>query len=437
MFDSRPSRAIAFWVIATLAFTANVVVAATTVRLTTAGHLTSSEYRVGLAASVFDLGSLAAILLAVGIRRLHAQPRTTIALACAIVVCLVAAVLSIILFALHLNSPSAKASVGLLKAGLAFWAVLLCSETVLYAYLAWPQSGRAETLEAADDSELGSSPARSAKAKSIHLAFVRSSPPRMTRTTSDFYDGDAPLPSPLFRSSWRNSMDQVIRPMTSRTRLIRRSFMSSDARSSHSVRPPSTDTTRQYDGFEFWDTSTVEANTDDLVPPMPPLSRKESRTRLEPIPGSRPVSPAKPLDGPFLESTLPEHLQLPESPLHSPSIAETSSIHEYPLNRRPSTTQAHIHPLFRPESPFPPPLPTPGTVITASPLAGQVVSPEHAFNWTVHSSQTWRPGSSTPGSPTASRSGSVRSLALQSAGLSSPDALPKSPLAGSADSLPG
>lgn len=232
-------------------------------------------------------------------------------------------------------------------------------------------------------------------------------------------------------------MDQIVRPMTSRTRLIRRSFMSSDARSSYSARPPSAETTRQYDGFELWDTSAVEADSDDLVPPMPPLSRKESRTRLEPIPGSRPVSPAKPLDGPFMETALPENLPLPESPLHSPSIGETSSLHEYPSARRPSHAQSHIHPLFRPESPFPPPLPTPGTVITASPLAGQVVSPEHAFNWTVHSSQTWRPGSSTLGSPTASRSGSVRSLALQSPGLSSPDALPKSALAESADVLPG
>ncbi|KAK0317186.1 hypothetical protein LTR82_011787 [Friedmanniomyces endolithicus] len=212
--------------------------------------------------------------------------------------------------------------------------------------------------------------------------------------------------------------------MTSKTRLLRHSLLPSDARSYRSGRPTSLDTIRQHDGFETWDTSAVEP-----VPELRSLPPSHHHPRLETIPGSRPVSPAKALDGPFPS---PAQTPLPDSPTAptaqtAPSADFPTStlhdLHELPPLRRPSTHESHIHPLFRSESPNPPPLPSPGTVVTASPLAGQVVSPQHAMGWTLHSTQVWRPGS---------RAGSVRSLGLQAAASSSSpspvEPLPSSPL---------
>ncbi|KAI7092021.1 hypothetical protein KC356_g48 [Hortaea werneckii] len=104
--------------------------------------------------------------------------------------------------------------------------------------------------------------------------------------------------------------------------------------------------------------------------------------RLEPIPGSRPVSPAKPLDGPFPE-TSPEETPLPESPIQSVVSSpwtQRASSDELPPLRRPSTHGSQVHPLFRAESPMPPPLHSPGTVITASPYAGQIIGRDHAMS---------------------------------------------------------
>lgn len=72
----------------------------------------------------------------------------------------------------------------------------------------------------------------------------------------------------------------------------------------------------------------------DLQPP-PPAARQRSRS-FSPV-GAR----------------LP---QRPESPMGS-------------------TDELHIHPLFRSDSPTPPPAATPGTVVTASPDAGKVIAP--------------------------------------------------------------
>jgi hypothetical protein len=39
----------------------------------------------------------------------------------------------------------------------------------------------------------------------------------------------------------------------------------------------------------------------------------------------------------------------------------------------PATSESHIHPLFRTDSPVPPPSATPGTVVTASPYSGHLI----------------------------------------------------------------
>ncbi|KAK5107115.1 hypothetical protein LTR62_001705 [Meristemomyces frigidus] len=219
--------------------------------------------------------------------------------------------------------------------------------------------------------------------------------------------------------------------MTSKTRLLRNSFLSSTG-SFHSLRAHSTESTRQPDGFETWVTTSAALGAmEEGISLARPLTHKDSKSRLETIPGSRPASPAKILNGPFTIPAAAHETSSPDSRAHSPStVDETSSIPHNPSTK-------YIHPLFRPESPFAPPLPSPGTNITASPLAGQIVSPEHAFNWTVQSAQTWRP-SSPLNSPAVSRRGSVGSLVLQSStGPVGGTALPRSPLSGDGEAFPG
>jgi hypothetical protein len=178
----------------------------------------------------------------------------------------------------------------------------------------------------------------------------------------------AGLPSPTFSArsspslkSWRGSLQQVVRPVTSRTKLLNRPPLTRDTQSLYSD-ANSIDTVSQSDGFEAWDTSSVSIPPKDAVPPFAP----SRGTALEPIPGSRPASPARALDGPFLldPETSPV-LPLSPPPKLLPDTSRPPS---------PAVSEAHIHPLFRTESPVPPPeVLTPGTNVLASPLSTQMI----------------------------------------------------------------
>ena len=162
-------------------------------------------------------------------------------------------------------------------------------------------------------------------------------------------------------SSLRSSLSVVVRPVTSRTRLItRQNSFPRDSKSS-SLDISLRDRTSQDDGFDTWDTSGVGSHIRETVlQSSPPTMRGPG---LETIPGSRSPSPAKALDGPY---NLPSP---PQSPTH---FSRPSS------SRRQRSASAsnedHIHPLFRTSSPTPPPTATPGTRITATPLAGQLMN---------------------------------------------------------------
>ncbi|OCK85301.1 hypothetical protein K432DRAFT_413399 [Lepidopterella palustris CBS 459.81] len=179
----------------------------------------------------------------------------------------------------------------------------------------------------------------------------------------------ASLPSPTFSTtssqslrSWRESLQQIVRPVTSRTKLIaRHSSLGRDSKSIHSD-AQSIDITTLPDGFDTWDTSSVDPQVRDAV-----MQSVPSRGRvLETIPGSRPASPARALDGPF---------PFPSSGRQSPALSLPPKIYsDSSRPPSPALSEAHIHPLFRTDSPTPPPAATPGTVVTASPLSGQVIS---------------------------------------------------------------
>lgn len=159
-------------------------------------------------------------------------------------------------------------------------------------------------------------------------------------------------------------------------------------------------------------------------------SRPGSRPKLETIPGSptthsRPLSPTQVLDGPFVEEPSPTDLTSigpPFLPVQTASVIDViapQQLLQSVIDGRPGTPeQALIHPLFRTESPGPKPLASPGTVITASPYAGQTVDPALAVILTRS------PHSSAPSSPVLS---AVRSRACSLGRAASTVSLP-SPL---------
>ena len=174
----------------------------------------------------------------------------------------------------------------------------------------------------------------------------------------------AALPSPTMSArssqslkSWRDSLQQAVRPVTSRSKLVNRPSFNRDTRSVHS---DGLSVKSQADAFDSWE---VDAQSRDAAAQLAAQSiLVPSRgTALEPIPGSRPASPARALNGPF---PMTDPIQeLPPPPKLALDTSRPSS----------SASEAHIHPLFRSESPIPPPEATPGTSIIASPLANQPI----------------------------------------------------------------
>lgn len=178
---------------------------------------------------------------------------------------------------------------------------------------------------------------------------------------------------------------KVIRPVTSRTKLLFHNSL---------VLPE----TNSASGSEL---SVRLSERSDTPEPCRSISKKKSLPRkfltsqLETIPGSRSASPANALNGLFSGHW--------NTPVESPTVQSPTSpsgsfkkLMRSPSRRQSNADQSHIHSLFRRDSPTPPPVALPGTVITASPHAGQVVSREQqrAFSprrW--HSSEIERPQS--------------------------------------------
>lgn len=186
-------------------------------------------------------------------------------------------------------------------------------------------------------------------------------------------------------SSLRLSLTQIVRPISSKTRLVtHRGF----------YRSPSIDSgmgekdVPGEDAFDSWyiDPEVQQGLPFTFVPPPPPTSSSTANSPrgsgsgrfLETIPASptasRSPSPGFPLD---LEPPRTRRRSRSASParsnrsvLHKSRAESPSSIHSH----QSFNTESHIHPLFRTDSPEPPPNTTPGTVVTAAPGAGQLIS---------------------------------------------------------------
>ncbi|CAD0092873.1 unnamed protein product [Aureobasidium vineae] len=199
------------------------------------------------------------------------------------------------------------------------------------------------------------------KTQALSLDTLSPYAPSFNRPMSTFSDASEEQSTGI-KSSVRNSVQQF----------LRKGSKSPRKQSKETVRSDSISERRPSDGFETWSVApnptTVEA-TDALT-----ALRVAQPHRLETIPGSRPVSPAHPLDGPFPEACEEDEEadEVPESPDFPPFAP---SLHRRPSHQQMNQDQTHIHPLFRSDSPLPSPAASPGTIITSSPFAGQVVSP--------------------------------------------------------------
>ncbi|OCL14560.1 hypothetical protein AOQ84DRAFT_22589 [Glonium stellatum] len=251
---------------------------------------------------------------------------------------------------------------GQLAAKFAIWALAAVSQVTFYSSALISNQPSQESRRAIRAAEPGDG----------MISEVReTTPPTSLQILTPAYTQKSSLgslPSPTFSTtssqslkSWRESLQQVVRPVTSRTRLIGRHSYARESKSSHSD-VQSIDLASQPDGFDTWDTSSVDSQARDTIMQSAPCRG----TILETIPGSRPPSPAHALDGPF---------PLPASGRNSPALSLPPKIYaDSSRPPSPALSEAHIHPLFRTDSPTPPPAATPGTVVTASPLSGQVIT---------------------------------------------------------------
>lgn len=179
-------------------------------------------------------------------------------------------------------------------------------------------------------------------------------------------------------SSFRSSMSHFVRPISSKTRLLSSSQRSSCRQSSldsSTFRERCSSVTTE-DGFDSWDTSAVDPrNRQTVLETSSPVIGRF----LETIPASpttsRSPSPGTPLD-----------LEPPKARGRSCSYSAAASVHSLQppvFTEHQSVSESHIHPLFRSDSPIPPPAATPGTVVTAAPNAGQVISDRQSIR-TLH-----------------------------------------------------
>lgn len=365
-------------------------------------------FPLAVTASVFEIFALFTLVAAVGLfLRRVSRSLIMVAWLPGVAFCFVGTLLTLV--SLGLTIHYAKENVvrvsvqsnarDLAVAGLTITVLGMFPNAAFYV-LIWPHTKQHDTsIEARADRP---SPEQSEKHRSmaVHLAALSPAKSNFFKPGSESnVHSHTGRNGPIGASS-KSAARQGLQPMSSRTRLLLgASFASRDSRSTHSGADSSAMSapSRTNSDFENWDTSAVEALDNPFA----------QRTLLEPIPGSRPASPARPLDGPFGELVGPEETPLPESPIHAPPSDGGTSLRNF---RRPSEyDDTYYHPLFRlrPESPAPP-LTSPGTVITASPFAGQIVSPDLVAPRILHSAASSRPAS--PGIPVRSHAGSVKSF---------------------------
>ncbi|QSZ30639.1 hypothetical protein DSL72_000197 [Monilinia vaccinii-corymbosi] len=170
-------------------------------------------------------------------------------------------------------------------------------------------------------------------------------------------------------SSFRSSISNVVRPITSKTRLIH-----SNNQRNNNFRAPSIDSNYREtiasteDDFDSWNTSGVDAQSRQIIESASPHPPRFLETIPASPTGSRSPSPGFSLD------------LRPPKPARSRSYSPAGSMRSERSVYRAragamspeSINEEHIHPLFRTDSPGPAPAATAETIITAAPGAGSI-----------------------------------------------------------------
>lgn len=243
--------------------------------------------------------------------------------------------------------------------------------------------------------------------------------PDTRRTTLSFLSQDNTLATPPRtpttprpKSSLRSSSSTKVGPGSSRSKLIH------DSANSSFDGFPAGEAWPLDNGFDRWDTSSVHQEVRATLQSSSPVTR----SGLETIPGSRPESPINALDGPFLPSSphattsdaatavdwVPSSsskVSLSSLPSSPPNFSRPGSSHRNKAAFHPHVEEL-VHPLFRANSPNPAPVAAPGTMIIASPMAGQAITPQ-MLNRMRSSTFPQRSGMERPASIATSADGSA------------------------------
>lgn len=236
------------------------------------------------------------------------------------------------------------------------WGVSVLTQILFFACLAWasypiPKSSQEPSIATREERQEMVEPSRPTTSTTVQSNPFQGEPS----------SSNSPSAPPSEAPSRRSSSSIKTRPMTAKGKFMNRQLA---FQSRSSLDSPARTRTNQDEAFDSWDTSGVGSHIRETVLQSSPVV-KPKPSPLEPIPGSRSPSPAKALEGPFFGQGPSE--SPPPSPLPQPSISR-------PQSRAPSTSsEDHIHPLFRTYSPAPPNVST-GTIVTAAPGAGQMIN---------------------------------------------------------------
>lgn len=233
-------------------------------------------------------------------------------------------------------------------------------------------------------------------------------------------------------SSWRSSLYSVMRPIPSKTHLLASNsqfslplrMRQSDSIDSTAMREQHTASVATTEnGFDTWDTSSVDPQHRQVVaeaasasacsPIMPPAPFLET-IPASPMASGQPSPGLLPTDS---QLNLSSSLLIPPKSIRRRSRSfSPASMQSMELAREAFTqhsamsethiSESHIHPLFRSDSPTPPAIVSPGTVVVAAPLGGQVLSDKHSIRTLARKRSGSLPAVSSP----LSRQGSLESF---------------------------
>ncbi|ROW14923.1 hypothetical protein VPNG_03319 [Cytospora leucostoma] len=319
-------------------------------------HPTLSTRVTAIISSVLEAAVLALVswIMFASFRR-EARTITGLLFASGIVLCVIAAALTVAtLICLFRGAAAGKMTTGYLAGGSTALAVSFVAQLLLLVVRFVIDRAQAESgPQSPNMKEVGRR--MPTRVKTIPYSSISPSEP-VTRDVS--VDSKHPPMSSGSRlsaaetfSSVASSLTHAVRPISSRTRLLSNSH---SLRSQHSDAFGHRDRHSGAESFDSWDTSSVD----------------------------------------------PQNRQTP------PQRAFTQQL---------SMSESHIHPLFRSDSPDPPPLATPSTVIVAAPQAGQVISDRDSIRSLSRMRSDSLPAVASP----LSRTGSFDTFGNQGSSISS------------------